>query len=91
MGPKRGLECDGVNDCDAICNLADEMGLNATGMLQCYNDEDPARCSKCPKAYGYPKRAPQEVWSASYLCHKTGNVTERCAIPCNGVPECPGK
>ena len=88
MGPSSGMKCDGINDCDATCDWADRVNIT---YKECYDDEDPARCSICPKAYGYPERAPQEIWSASYHCHKMGNVTQRCAIPCNGVPECPGK
>ena len=82
------MECDGVNDCNAACNLADRLGIT---YKKCYNDEDPARCSICPKDYGYPKREARDIWSASYLCNKMGNVTKRCAIPCNGKKECPGK
>ena len=88
MGPRTGMECDGVNNCKEVCLLADKNNITYE---DCYDDEDPTRCSICPKDYGYPKREGRDIWSASYLCHKMGNVTQRCAIPCNGKEECPGK
>ena len=90
MGPRMGMECDGVKDCDATCNLADRYNIT---YKECYDDEDPERCSICPKDYGYPKRAAGDIWSASFRCYKMDNGTRRpiCAIPCNGVDECPGR
>ena len=86
-----GMDCDGVKDCEAFLKHFPESLVNK---YKHYDDEDPARCSICPKDYGYPRRAAGDIWSASYRCYKMDiNGTRRpiCAIPCNGVDECPGR
>ena len=90
MSPYNGMDCDGVNDCNQECQWAAKVDIS---FEECYDDEDLVRCSTCPKDYGYPKRAAGDIWSASFRCYKMDNGTRRpiCAIPCNGVDECPGK
>ena len=58
MGPRTGMECDGVNNCKEVCLLADKYNITYE---DCYNDEDPTRCSICPKDYGYPKREGRDL------------------------------
>ena len=82
--------CDGVKDCDRICDEDDEI----PDFKECTNDEDPTSyplCSVCPKAdgIGYPIR--QDTWSANHLCYHDETGLPMCGIPCDGRKDCPGK
>ena len=81
--------CNGINDCNYYCNWVQNAysGTNIT-VHECANDEDPIRCSICPKNYGYPYR--DSKWSATHLCYHNETRRPICGIPCNGRNDCHG-
>ena len=77
--------CDGIRDCVKRC------AENGVDSQECEDDEDPAKCSSCPRKDGYPKRSDSEIWSATHLCYHNETKLPRCSVPCNGEEECSGQ